>query len=83
MGVVDVYKEKMLSRQNWAGEHMNSQPLWQHLSGFCKLNPEKKNLSMKGTGGYNVPPLAEELLAFDSYSERDTQFSLMVWSAEG
>lgn len=39
----------------------------------------EKNPSMEWGGGYEVPPLPEELLAIDSYRERNIPSSLRLW----
>ena len=64
-GTVNSIKERMLSRYGADASHLNSQQSHQHVRDLCE--------SQRGVGlhifesGHKIPPLAEKLLAFESF----------------
>lgn len=70
----------MFSGHNREIAHMNSQWPWPKR---LVQAPGSQNSQHRGEKEGTIPPLADELLEFDSCWEKRTQFSLQVWPLVG
>ena len=66
---MDDFKEVVFSRCNSAVAHINSLWLRQHV---CYLHARKKSPNMEQSR-HEILPLAEELLAFENFWEREKE----------
>lgn len=74
--MVGDFKETVFPRNNRADMGVNSVILRASLR-ICKIQLDKISAEMGG-GGYTIPPLSEELLAFDKFWERENPFPLVM-----
>lgn len=77
-----LFKERVLSRHNRAVAHKKSQQSWQHAGDFWKPKLDKIP-AWSWRVCHEIPPLAEQLLVFDSWWKRESHFSLMMWPQVG